>query len=157
VTTFHCDKLCSGPCCAPLRFALPFVDSHEIHHCRKWALGEYEACSAVNDPAKLAELMAMALRARGVNTDLDNDSWSVTIVRHLVNGVRISPRSWLLPSGVPHTTTTRRHATLSLPGREYDFDMPEARAKLLAIMATSANETSRDECERILRGNHDKR
>jgi hypothetical protein len=84
------------------------------------------AYAAIDDPAKLAELLAMALRARGstwaAEAD-DDDAQNVLIYQERANGC--SYRS------VPLST---------------------ARAALAAIMATPADPSSRERCERIIRG-----
>lgn len=127
-TTFHCDKLCAGNCsCLMLRAALAFDDG-------PWpvcAQCEHAWCSAkraVDDPAKLAELMASALRTRGFDAD-------------------VFP--WTPQNGTPWTP--RVHVRLSGHGA-IRFELPQARAELLAIMQTEPDESSHETCERILRG-----
>jgi hypothetical protein len=41
-----------------LVWACRFADSPEVHHCRRWAPGEYDACEVVADPSKLAAMLA---------------------------------------------------------------------------------------------------
>ena len=129
-TTFHCDKLCElfdehAPRILPWiieransgdEFAAYEVTSRSLKHAAIW--------DAVTDPAKLAELMALALRARGfggaiyVHEQELHVCWSMT--------ANCTTTQWLT--------------------------VPQARARLLRIMHTPADPTSRDECERILRG-----
>ena len=95
---------------------------------------------ALLDPAKLAELMASALRARGlemtIDTDRDNVCISVLngdiVVEYEQQGER-APGDW---SGYSKVV----------------FALPTARTQLLAIMQTTADPSSRETCERILRG-----
>jgi len=43
---------------AKLHWACSFMDSPEVHHCRKWRPYETEACEVVANPFKLAEVMS---------------------------------------------------------------------------------------------------
>jgi hypothetical protein len=142
VSSFHCDKLCSGECCAPLRWALSECDETSVRHCRRhWKPGEYHACLAVVDSAKLAELMAMALLGRGFARDGDR---SVSADRRVCVGIH----GGLIWVGIGDT----EHKPFFMPKKALSFAMPEARAATLAIMTTSASDSSRDACERIVRG-----
>ena len=125
MTTFHCATLCSGPCCAPLLHMLTRSQSGVSMEPRKDTPVSIRcAIVAVLDPVKLAELMALALRARGfggaiyVHEQELHVCWSMT--------ANCTTTQWLT--------------------------VPQARARLLRIMHTPADPTSRDECERILRG-----
>jgi hypothetical protein len=118
--TYHCDKLCSGECCAPLRFAIRAHEQSDYLACDTYA--QDEAYRATDDPAKLAELMAMALLARGVEL--------LGIAFCVVDGsIVVVASKW------------RRVRT-----------MPQARAALLTIMALPADASSKPQCERIVRG-----
>jgi hypothetical protein len=89
------------------------------------------ALVAIHDPAKLAELMANALRVRGL---VDGNHVRITHYMHPIKNQTIGiwwPRRC----------------------KNADCDMAEARAKLLAIMQTAPDKSSRKACESILRGN----
>ena len=127
---FHCDKLCGGKCCAPLRYGL----ANRIH-CRGKATGVAiivahatmrDTYQAIDDPAKLAELMASALRARMPQT------W------------RIYGAGGDLGIGI----------CVEMENNFIDARMTPAQAResLLTIMRMSADPSSREACERILRG-----
>ncbi len=126
-TTFHCDKLCSNACCQWLNMWLGYVAANE----KRWGMKgcECPSCAAYHaclDPAKLAKLMAIALRAR-------------------------MPREW-------HIYGAGGDLGLGVCiEMENDFidartTLAQARAKLLAIMQTPADESSREACEQIVRG-----
>lgn len=147
MTTFHCDKLCSCDTCAPLRSGL----ANRIHgplspqgrdDCPILkAFGGtaiIDACDtmravyrATDDPAKLAELYALALRPRGLG---DGEHIRITHWVHPVTNKQMIGIWW------------RRECVNA------DCDLPTARAKLLAIMQTSPDESSRDACNQILKG-----
>jgi len=131
---YHCDKLCGLECCVVLAWALCFTDSPEVHHCRKWAPWEYGACTAVADPARLAELMVRALRARGPSVervDFDKRYDSLADIAVFVDGDSIC---------------------LETGDDLYTLTMPQARALLAAIMSTPVGLASREQCVRIIRG-----
>jgi len=136
-TTFHCEKLCSCDTCAPTRWALSY-DEGFGKPLGSYAAGLFRESAAYTaawfasrDPAKLAEVMAIALGARG-----------------FVNSNKLRITCW------EHPTTKVLMIGIWSPKRceNFDCDMPTARLKLLAIMATPANKTSRGGCERILKG-----
>jgi hypothetical protein len=53
---------------AVLNWALSFVDSPAVHHCRAWQPGEYDASMAVHDPAALANIIVDLLTEQGVES-----------------------------------------------------------------------------------------
>jgi len=146
-TAFHCDNLCSCDTCAPTRWALSYVEGFRkplgsyAAVCHRESAAYLAAWSASRDPAKLAELMAMGgesrgmvvlifpLAARATTAPILRDK--ATLVFYDVDAIHIYPSLSLTP----------RILTLG-----------QVRADLLAIMSTPANETSRNECERIIRG-----
>lgn len=93
------------------------------------------AIVAVTDPARLAELMAMALRARGFDVPGPHEQsyWAQLVIDVL--------REW-------------NQLRVELPENDsvLVLDMPTARTKLLAIMVTPPDESSREACKKILRG-----
>jgi len=141
--TFHCDKLCSGECCAPLRWALDKCEYAIVFERRKRAR-EAAALIAIDDPAKLAALMAMALRSRGVDVALYDQrgmwTWQTQFaVYPCWITVQLDPE--IHGVSVEHTS-----------GHGFDMTPTQAHAMLVAIMATPADDSSRDACERIIRG-----
>lgn len=147
MTTFHCDKLCSCDACAPIRWALSYVESVGK------PLGSYAAgmfrdsakCTAAwwasRDPAKLAELMVMGLRARGLSVEVRRygaHRWTRSTDVAIWYGY--ADNGLQLYVGDPIGTTF------------CPVTLVEFCAKLLAVMQTSPNESSREACERILRG-----
>lgn len=135
--SFHCDKLCSGECCFRLLKALALVlrDHVACAHIPNVARGDVfgatasmQAHAAINDPAKIVELMAMGLRARG---------------HHKAAGSIVGDYMWI---------------SYVDDGELYDFamhvnSMEHRHKQLLAIMHTTADPSSREACEKILRGN----
>lgn len=122
MTAYHCEKLCSGPCCAPLQ----------------WALEEW---SSFYDGAKLAELGAMALRARGfADTAHFDDDFALT------SQFRIRVQD----DGEIVCVVWRIEGTHKL--QCVRCTLPQFRALLARIMATSPDESSREQCERMIRG-----
>jgi len=129
--SFHCDKLCLGECCAPLQWALhvqSLIDRGLPAALSGMSEQQATALYDVSDPAKLAELHAMGLRARGIDAD-------------------VFP--WIPEDGTPWTP--RVHIRLAGNGI-VRLELPEARTLLLAIMALPADDSSRGACERIVRG-----
>lgn len=136
MTTFHCDKLCSDECCEPLRWALTYIE-HFGKPLGSYVAGQQQtptACitawRASRDLAELAELMAIGLRVRGL---VDGNHVRITHFMHPIKNQMIG--IWW-----------PRHC------ENADCDMVEARAKLLAIMQTAPDKSSRKACESILRG-----
>ena len=140
MTTFHCDKLCSGECCFHLVKALALVlrDHVTCAHIPNVARGDMfgatasmMAHAAIDDPAKLAELYVLALRARGFG-----------------DGEHVRITHWVHPmTKKPMIGIWWRSECVNA-----DCDMSTARAKLLAIMNADPDESSREACEQILRG-----
>ena len=125
--SFHCDKLCSGACCASLQWALraqSLIDRGLPAALSGMSEQQATALYDVSDPVKLAELLAMALRARGVDVVSADHHWTGSIVIVLRGDERIV------------------------------LSMPQARTVLAAIMALPADESSREACERIIRGDN---
>lgn len=52
-----------------IQWACKFVDSPEVHHCRKWQPGETEAVNAVSDPYKIGILFAHEATRHGVRIE----------------------------------------------------------------------------------------
>lgn len=142
MTTFHCDKLCSCNTCAPIRWALKLA-TQDIRRAEVFVQYppqtgdtgelqfEYEAMCAILDPAKLAELMVMGLRARGIQISIEDAneygvSFLIWSAKHPVHGRPLPEQRWVSPAKV--------------------------RSQVLAIMATPPDESSREACERILKG-----
>jgi hypothetical protein len=86
---------------------------------------------ALYNPAKLAELMAVGLLAR--------ETVRVTVVVELG---QITVARW---------TGWGNESLMQFEWVRKDVSMPQARALLAAIMATPADESSRETCERIVR------
>jgi hypothetical protein len=125
---YYCDKLCSGECCAPLRWALiAALNPPEDTATREAIWIAYgEALEVINNPTKLAELLDVALNARGVESQA------------------LTPKDGLC--AVAYVASSDGEVV------RYMRPIPEARGDLVAIIATPANKTSRDECERIVQG-----
>ncbi len=126
--TFHCDNLCSkGSCCSPLRYML-LGSSGPVYNPAWEGPSCWDAHLAIHDPAKLAELYALALRPRG-----------------LVDGNHIRITHWV------HPITNKSMIGIWWRSEcvNADCDLPTARAKLLAIMKTDPDESSRDACKHI--------
>ena len=98
------------------------VTSMSTLHAQLW--------EAVHDPEKLAELMVDTLRVRGL---VDGKHVRITHFMHPIKKQTIG--IWW-----------PRHC------KNADCDMAEARVKLLAIMQTVPDKSSRKACESILRG-----
>lgn len=150
-TTYHCDKLCSGECCAPLRygldrwmrapgFAANLCDIKDDEKGPNWPQQQHDALLALSDPAKLADLGAMALRARG---------FSVVVVAPDI-------QRWKAPN---HLSIRWHDDEIGV----YDdglltclvaesYTLAEFRALVARTMATLANESSREQAERLIRG-----
>jgi hypothetical protein len=117
-----------------LVWACRFVDSHEVGHCRKWEHGEHDAALAVYDPAKLAELLAEALRERGVTVLRFRENYDMPFLC-----VGIFP-----PSRTPIRVQFWGRFMRTV---EYDaawFSMPQARSALLHILELPQNATADD-------------
>lgn len=153
MTTFHCDKLCSCDTCAPIRWALSYVESvgkplgSYAAVCHRDSAERLAAWFASRDPAKLAELTLLAMVARGWHSFDDPGEYMELPCVHVVSDVvdstpYVGIRLWWWED-------LDKHVRRSL---EMTFAIHKARAKLLAIMQTSPDESSRDACERILRG-----
>ncbi len=135
--SYHCDKLCSGECCAPLRSALEFAKQYCDPDETRWLVYQKNGwfltrpwivapLDAIHNPAKLADLMAMGLRARGCA-----GRGFIDIV-----GDALVLRYWSEP---------RKRV-------KREFSLSEARAATLAIMALPSDASSKSQCERIIRG-----
>jgi hypothetical protein len=160
--SFHCDKLCSGTCCVPLRITLERLGAgklssgHNEYGVRFVSFGSGHMCTDdkmvhpynnAHDPAKLAELMVMGLRARGLDVACDwSDRHDFYVAWWPNDPQYVDGTQWI------HVRAKRYGRFNDMPISEWD--MATARAKLLAIMATSPNETSLGECERIIRGSN---
>ena len=150
--TSHCDKLCSGECCSHLLKALALVlrDHVTCAHIPNVARGDVfgaatsmVAHAAIDDPAKLAELMVMGLRARGIDAVFRRLSEHRTYGR-TVPDVAIWDRSVTVPDAI--LLDVKGYCIWRI------IRAPDARAKLLAITQTEPSESSHESCERILRG-----
>ena len=117
--TSHCDKLCSGECCSHLLKALALVlrDHVTCAHIPNVARGDVfgaatsmVAHAAIDDPAKLAELLSLAEKARGDRYEF------------VVSGNTIEWCEW--------AKGKKRLLTIEI------WTMQQARKKLLAIMQT---------------------
>ena len=131
---FHCHKLCSCDTCAPVRLIIERLDGQNEPTSRIGTRSEYAAQDALCDPAKLAELMVLALRARGFDVGPFAVRGGTTI------------QIWASNFGTIVVETN---------GPDYShtsLTMLQTRAKLLAIMQTPPDESSRDACEQILKG-----
>jgi len=133
--SFHCDKLCDGECCFHLLKALALVLRDHVTCARIpnvargdmfGATASMQAHAAVDDPAKLAELFVLAESARGDRYEF------------VVSGDTIEWCEW--------AKGKKRLLTIAI------WTMAQAREKLLAIMHTPADLSSREACEKILRG-----
>jgi len=133
--SFHCDKLRSGECCFHLLKALALVlrDHVTCAHIPNVARGDMfgaatsmAAHASIDDPAKLAELFVLAESARGDRYEF------------VVSGNTIEWCEW--------AKGKKRLLTIEI------WTMAQAREKLLAIMHTPADLSSREACEKILRG-----
>jgi hypothetical protein len=105
----------------------------------------YDAHVAIDDPAKLAELMAMGLRARTYGDAIvvaPNRSSNRTPSRRDYVVYWDGERGGMIRVKMPCGTGTGE------PLRR--LNMSEARAALRAIMATPADESSCEACERII-------
>lgn len=151
MSAFHCDKLCGCDACEPLVFALNIVASDPISAANfatskapgdDNGLREWCAVNALADPAKLAELMASALRARGLwkwsaSMSIPTGAIMFDVIARVDGAIRCE--LW----DCRKVRSFRR-----------ELSMVEFRTRLLAIMQTTANESSREACERILRGDN---
>jgi len=105
------------------------------------------AAETLLDPAKLTELMMMALRARGFDAACDwSDRHDFYVAWWPNDPQYVDGTQWI------HVRAGSFGRFKGLSTNE--LDMPATRAKLLRIMRTPADETSRDECERIVRGDN---
>lgn len=135
-TTFHCDKLCGNTCCKQLRKAIVEFDASETEV--DGDMWDYVfAHDTINDPAKLAELMASALRSRGIHVLQQFEPIVYPCAHATVKNSDIVVRVWPVDS---------EHGT------NYVLSPSECRAKILAIMKTTPDESSRKTCEQILKG-----
>lgn len=152
MTTFHCDKLCSCETCAPIRWALSYIESFGkplgsyAAVCHRESAAYLAAWWASRDPAKLAELLVLGCQARGWHSFDEPGDYMVLpcvrVVPCIVDG-----------TGYMNMDTWVERATspiLSCHGTS--LTMLQARAKLLAIMQTAHDESSREACEQILKG-----
>ena len=130
---WRCDKLCSDVCCADYVSALENPDGWQWidHKCS----GLIAAYKDIDEPKTLAELMAMALRARGIDAAVER--WQITqppsdiVIWHDEQNIRIyGGRVWQV---------WRR-----------SLSMAQACASILAIMRTPADESSKSQCEQII-------
>lgn len=143
--SFHCDKLCSGGCCAllisriiaaKLRDEGIDVDGNAVYRRRLLIERGHDAArletsaakcavvdAAIDDPARLVELISLAGAARGSKLKI------------VQSGFRIQVCEW--SNGLVCVNDTSKD---------------QAREKLLAIMRTPADPSSREACEKILRG-----
>lgn len=149
MSTCHCDKLCSNACCVPLWITLDRLaknklsSGHNEHGVQFVSFGDGHACTDdrmvrpyndVHDPAKLAELGAMALRARGFIVELLSDYY---------------PRDQM-SYGVVITWT---NTSVDVRFDEWqNMTLPQFRSILARVMATPADESSREQCEKLIRG-----
>lgn len=134
----HCDKICSNACCEPLRLALddaehgPEFAAHMAEHPEALGTNAWQlALVEIHDPAKLAKLYVIALRARGF---VDVNRIQITYYVHPIIKAPMIGIWW------------PRHC------ENADCDMPTARARLASIMKTDPVESSFAPCDRILRG-----
>jgi hypothetical protein len=138
MSAYHCDKLCSGTCCAPLRWALN-CEYDDLPSCGcESAL--CQAQLAVDDPAKLAELGAMALRARGID--------AIAVQANAENAAKVNAAN-------PDFAIVWAKNGVFLTAWKFDWRTESAsdiRALLARIMATPADESSREQCEGLIRG-----
>lgn len=101
------------------------------------------AARDANDPAKLAKLMVEALVERGIGAygwSL-RPAWSIGKTGHWQ--VWGTYDGQIMCNDFDANNVARRNGII--------WAMPTARAKLLAIMQTEPNESSRETCERMLR------
>jgi hypothetical protein len=134
MSAYHCDKLCSKTCCAALRDAIDFANNSDLDEIsRSWKRPKDKIAGLlfdVHDPAKLAQLMAMGLRARGIDAGpINHDGWEI----------------WPYKDKIIVDTTYMEDAM-------FFFALPEFRALLARVMATPADESSREQCEKLIRG-----
>lgn len=116
-----------------LIWALQFVDSPAVGHCRKWTPGEYAACEAVQTPTKLAELIVSEGRRLGfcVPESHDQTFWHQLVIepRRRANKIEVDT-----PEDGPHLC----------------FTLPEARAILATLLPLP--DGAREQAEKVLRG-----
>jgi hypothetical protein len=149
---YCCDKLCSGECCEWLQNAL--ADPLDPDGC---TCPECQAYDAVRSPAKLAELLAMALRARGLWASIE--AWNEGAYSPATQRVEITKthyRLWADASSA-HEVDHEWSQCVGDVCEHYILDidaeaMTKARAFVAAIVATPPEESSRGQCERIVRG-----
>ena len=135
--TFHCDKLCGGECCKKIRrmLRMSLGNTDQLATIANCTCIECTILRALYNPAKRAELMAMALRARGIDAAVER--WQITqppsdiVIWHDEQNIRIyGGRVWQV---------WRR-----------SLSMAQARDILAAIMRTPADESSKSQCEQII-------
>lgn len=153
MTKFHCDKLCGCGTCAPTRWALSYEEGFDK------PLGSYTAglfresaaytaaWFASRDPAKLAELMASALRARGF------DVHTHRFLAECPDGSDSCDADVLIWQA-EHDGTMALDIGLGDDNASRDMDATTFRAALLTITQTPPDESSRETCKRIIRGDH---
>jgi hypothetical protein len=110
-----------------LIWALGFVDSPAVHHCRLWESGQYNAAMDVHGPVKLAEMLAEEGRRLGFATFVGRNATIRGDAR----------RPWLVfePGGerfpiVCEGEVDELDGCICMIGES--FTMPQARALLLA-------------------------
>lgn len=125
MTAFHCDKLCSGACCEWVRIWCDVMATRPVFatavECPVGGCASCYARNALVDPAKLAELLVLAMRARGLDLHafVAFDGERVVVANPLGHGPRLA--------------------------------LPQARALLARIMATPPDESSRAQVEALYR------
>jgi hypothetical protein len=109
-----------------LVWACRFADNPEVHHTRRWTSGEYDACEAVADPNKLAELIASEMHRCGVLSSLrTNDIGAALAVVEFIP----LPNRWC-PSAEPAIGVYLRAIK-----EDFDLTMPQARTVLATLIA----------------------
>ena len=150
MSAYHCDKLCSEPCCALLRWALTDPDPLNNAELERHTIFEVsgvpdfmscvathkqKAAAAVHDPAKLTKLGAMALLARGIPSDTDFPATSLIE----------DPPTWVIRANEDTIDIVRNDDITTM-------SLPEFRTLVARIMATPPDESSREQVEKMVRG-----
>ena len=164
MSTFHCGKLCECRQCFPVSWALRDAREYEgkprtIDDVRWELLGLFyreesrneceDAWAAIHDPNKFAELMAMALRARGFTIEA---VWYGAVAKRSYPCVRVKAGVWNdKPMILIELWDITNVAKISngIP-QMFFFEHTQARTKLLAVMSTPADESSFDVTKRII-------
>lgn len=152
-TAYHCDKLCSCATCESLRWAIDYARREFGEDDSLWMVYEkngafrrfpYKAAilAAIHDPAKLAELLAMGLRARG---------WFVYDADP-GDALRLPAATIEVDEDVVHVELFADWESCRAPAHGSPLSTPEVRVKLLAIMAIEPNESSREVVKAMMRG-----